>query len=104
MTKIGDLCYEAQAARVLQNQSLRDQEGGHLGVEPAAPDGNICHQSNETKVYAQVTVKDLAKTCEEVTKQLKHCWGITGVPLAIVFHPKLIPKYQDHDPLFNYLS
>jgi hypothetical protein len=39
---------------------------------------------NKTKEYAQATFKDLAKTFEVVIKQLEHCGGVAGTPLAYV--------------------
>ena len=57
---------------------------------------------SKTNSYAQATFKNLAKTFEWVHKQLEHCRGMTGVPLAYIVRPTLIPKYEDKDPETDY--
>ncbi len=59
---------------------------------------------NKTNGYAQATFKDLAKLFEVVIKQLDHCRGGTGVPLAYVPCKNLIPRDKDDDPPINYPS
>jgi hypothetical protein len=60
--------------------------------------------TNKLDGYAQATFKDLAKTFEVVTEQLKHARGINGVCLAYVVRADLIPPYEDKDPPEDYPS